>query len=219
VTKVPLQLESYGSCFIVFREGTITGRPATAIAGRPASTGPTGADVMMNFPEPKVVVEVKGPWTVKFDTAFWGPAKPVVFEGLVDWAMCKDTAINYFSGKAVYKNIFRLTGGVGGRLTKAGAPLFLDLGMVRDMAKVKVNGVYVGGVWTPPYVVDISAAVKKGVNVVEVEVINTWVNRLIGDSRLPEGARKTWMNVNPYKPDGKLESSGLLGPVRVIAGL
>jgi hypothetical protein len=136
--------------------------------------------------------------------------KPVVFDSLTDWAMCKDTAIKYFSGKAIYKNTFRIA--------ETGVPLYLDLGMVRAMAKVKVNGVYVGGVWTPPYVVDIGAAVKKGVNVVEVEVVNTWVNRLIGDSRLPERERKTWMNVNPYRPDSKLESSGLLGPVRIVAG-
>jgi len=172
----------------------------------------------MNFPEPEIVVEIKGPWSVKFESSFGGAARTVEFEGLADWAMSKDTGIKYFSGRAVYKNTFRLTGGVGGRLMETGRPIFLDLGMVRDMAKVKINGVYVGGVWTPPYVVDISAAVKKGVNVVEVEVVNTWVKRLIGDSRLPEGERKTWMNVNPYKPDDKLESSGLLGPVRVVAG-
>jgi len=205
VTRVPLQLERYGSCFIVFR-----GVKGKAIARRPAATRGTGADVTENFPAPKVVADVKGPWTVRFDKASWGPVKPVVFDTLTDWAMCKDTAIKYFSGKAVYKNTFRIA--------ETGVPLYLDLGMVRAMAKVKVNGVYVGGVWTPPYVVDIGAAVKKGVNVVEVEVVNTWVNRLIGDSRLPERERKTWMNVNPYRPDSKLESSGLLGPVRIVAG-
>jgi len=210
MVKVPLQLERYGSCFVVFRE---------PVAGRHEGAGQVGADVGMNFPVPKVVVEVRGPWMVRFDAVSRGPLKPVVFDMLMDWTMCKDTAVKYFSGTAVYKNTFRLPGDTyeqarGSR--GAAESLYLDLGMVRDMAKVKVNGVYVGGVWTPPYMVDISAAVKKGVNVVEVEVVNTWVNRLIGDSRLPEGERKTWMNVNPYNPDGKLESSGLLGPVRVV---
>lgn len=213
VTRVPLQLERYGSCFVVFRPGATKGVSAD-VAGRPAS-----ADVAANFPEPKVVVEIRGPWTVRFDPLSRGPVKPVVFDTLTDWARCGDTAIKYYSGKAVYKNTFRLTGDFQRQADKrhgGAGSLFLDLGMVRAMAKVKVNGVYVGGVWTPPYVVDISRAVKKGDNIVEVEVVNTWVNRLIGDSRLPERERKTWMNVNPYTPESRLESSGLLGPVRVV---
>lgn len=203
VTRVPLQLERYGSCFVVFRAG--------AGGDMAETTKGAGGDVTANFPAPTVVVEVRGPWTVRFDKASRGPVTPVVFDALTDWAMCRDTAIKYYSGKAVYKNTFRLAETV--------APLYLDLGMVRVMAKVKVNGVYVGGVWTSPYVVDISAAVKKGVNVVEVEVVNTWVNRLIGDSRLPEGERRTWMNVNPYNPGSALAPSGLLGPVRVVRAL
>lgn len=213
VTRVALQLERYGSCFVVFRPGATKGVSAD-VAGRPAS-----ADVAANFPEPKVVVEIRGPWTVRFDPLSRGPVKPVVFDTLTDWARCGDTAIKYYSGKAVYKNTFRLTGDFQRQADKrhgGAGSLFLDLGMVRAMAKVKVNGVYVGGVWTPPYVVDISRAVKKGDNIVEVEVVNTWVNRLIGDSRLPERERKTWMNVNPYTPESRLESSGLLGPVRVV---
>ncbi|WP_431210274.1 glycosylhydrolase-like jelly roll fold domain-containing protein [Puia sp. P3] len=134
----------------------------------------------------------------------------MVFDSLVDWAGSGDSTIRYYSGKVVYSSSFRLE--------KASQPLYLDLGMVGVMAKVRVNGVYAGGVWTAPYRVDISQVVKKGVNSVEVEVVNTWVNRLIGDSRLPEKDRRTWMNYNPYRPDSQLLSSGLLGPVRVVAG-
>jgi len=188
MTRVPLRLERNGSCFVVFRKGSVVG------LGRE------------NFPEMRVVAEMKGPWTVKFDGIAGGA---VVFDSLADWAASKDEAIKYYSGKAVYAGKLRLDAVVG-------RPLYLDLGMVGVMAKVRVNGLYVGGAWTPPYRVDISSAVKKGVNVVEVEVVNTWVNRLIGDSRLPEKERTTWMNVNPYRPDSPCMSSGLLGPVRVM---
>ncbi|MBS1604637.1 MAG: glycoside hydrolase family 2 [Bacteroidetes bacterium] len=191
MTRVPLRLSEYGSCFVVFRRGGVAG---------------TGGK---NFPTARVVEELKGPWMVRFDGLARGP---LVFDSLVDWATSKDSAIRYFSGKAVYRCGFRVDR-VGGDL-----PLFLDLGRVGVMAKVRVNGVYAGGVWTPPYRVDIRSAVKKGMNDVEVEVVNTWVNRLIGDSRLPEGERKTWMNFNPYKPGSPLMSSGLLGPVRVVTG-
>jgi hypothetical protein len=150
---------------------------------------------------------INTPWTVQFDTAKRGPAK-VVFDTLTDWTKSADSTIRFYSGNAVYTNTFELK--------KAGQSLYLDLGLVRAMAKVKINGQYVGGVWTAPYVVNISKAAKAGKNIVEVEVVNTWMNRLIGDSRLPEKDRKTWTNIDPYRPNSEGQSSGLLGPVKVM---
>ena len=85
------------------------------------------------------------------------------------------------------------------------------------MAKVKINGQYVGGVWTTPYRLPVSDYLRKGENVIEVEVVNNWRNRLIGDDALPEKERATWANLNFWKADSPLQSSGLMGPVEIQA--
>jgi hypothetical protein len=216
VTRVPLRFERFQSYFVVFRPGGPGGPGGPGSPGSPGSPGGTGGTggpakvpaSASNFPTPTLLRELHGPWTVRFDAAMRGPASPVTFDTLVDWSQSKDTSIKYYSGTAVYTKTFKLQKAQG---------VYLDLGQVMVMAKVKVNGIYVGGVWTPPYRLDISNAVKNGTNRLEVEVVNTWVNRLIGDSRLPESQRKTSLDVDPYRPDNGCVSSGLLGPVRLIS--
>lgn len=109
-----------------------------------------------------------------------------------DWTESTDPSIRYFSGKAIYTN----------RITLDKLPqkaLYLDLGKVMVMAKVKINGQYVGGVWTTPYRLPVGDFLRKGENLIEVEVVNNWRNRLIGDASLPEKERGTWTNVNPWE--------------------
>lgn len=192
--KVPLKLAPYESVFVVFR-------------GKATKT--TSNELEANFPEQKMITEINGDWEVQFDPSMRGPEEPVIYHSLEDWTVSADEQIKYYSGTAVYSNRFNLT-----ELPKK-EQVLIDLGKVSAMAKVTVNGTFVGGVWTPPYRLDISKAIKPGENEVKIEVVNTWVNRLIGDQNLPENERKTWCLVNPYHADSKLQASGLLGPVTI----
>ena len=98
------------------------------------------------------------------------------------------------SGQAVYETTFTLE-----KLPQKN--LYIDLGNVMVMAKVTLNGQYVGGVWTFPYRLNVTGYLKEGENKLEITVVNNWQNRLIGDQRLPEDQRLTWTTINPWKAD------------------
>jgi hypothetical protein len=68
--------------------------------------------------------------------------------------------------------------------------MFLDLGNVQVIAEVTVNGKPAGIFWKPPFQIDVTDALRPGTNLLEVAVVNCWVNRLIGDEQLPEDC--TW---------------------------
>ena len=195
-TVVPLKLEAYESQFIVFRKPAVKNN---------------GFDLAANFPESKKLVDLDGAWSVTFDPSKRGPAKPVVFKSLSDWTLSGNDSIKYFSGIAVYKTSVSIL------QVPAGKKILLNLGQVTAMAKVKVNGKEVGGVWTAPWQVDISAVVIQGINQVEISVVNNWMNRLIGDQKLPVDQRPTWSPVIPYNTESPLQPSGLFGPVKILS--
>ena len=191
-TIVPLQLEPYESMFIVF-----------SATGKPQSSG----DV--NFPQPKIITEISTPWTVTFeaDKIKRGPSDPVIFDKLRSWSQNEDERIRYYSGAARYSNTFTLD-------AKPSGKVYINLGKACSMAKVKINGQYAGGVWTYPYRVNITDAVKAGENSVEIEVVNNWINRIIGDSMLPENERAVNYSIDSWISKD-LRDSGLLGPVSI----
>jgi len=191
---------------------------------------------------------IDGPWRVTFDPRWGGPAKPVAFERLKDWSQRAEEGIRYYSGTATYRTRFQVS---GVRFQGGQAPVrpdtrhltpdtFLDLGSVEVMARVRVNGKDCGIAWKPPYRVDITDAVREGANDLEIDVVNLWINRLIGDEQLPldsewkdfetllawpewflkgtprPSGRFTFTSCRHYTKDTPLVPSGLIGPVTLV---
>jgi hypothetical protein len=195
VTAVPLKLAPYESVFVVFSKS----------AGKSEAMG-----IEANYPKPELIADLKTPWTVNFDATQRGPEEAVVFETLTDWTTSDDDRIKHYSGTAFYNNTFNI------EKLPEGEKITIDLGELTAMAKVTVNGNYVGGVWTAPYRLDITDLVKDGENQLKIEVVNTWVNRIIGDMKLPVEERKTWAPHLPYNAESPLQASGLFGPVEIL---
>ena len=153
---------------------------------------------------------LEGPWQLTFDTKNGGPAQTQTFAILQDWSRHTEPGIRNYSGTAVYTKTFNWQSAADQQ-----KQLWIDLGEVANIATVTLNGKPCGIAWTPPYRVEITHALRSGVNELRIEVTNTWANRLIGDHDLPEQQRIT-RTVAPYRLEGKpLLPAGLLGPVRI----
>jgi hypothetical protein len=152
-------------------------------------------------------------WDLHFDPKWGGPEK-IEIDELKSWTQFTDPGIKYYSGTANYTQSFTLK-----RKEFKEKQLMLDLGNVQEMASVKINGHPLQVMWSEPFRFDITPYVKDGINALEVEVVNMWPNRLIGDARLPQAQRLTKTNVNKFEAaDGEtfLRESGLLGPVKIL---
>ncbi len=161
-----------------------------------------------------VMRKMSGPWEVRFPKG-WGAPEAVTFDELISWTGHPDPGVKYFSGTATYRKAF----GVPVSLLGEDRYLALDLGDVRNIAEVTLNGNALGTLWKPPFRVDITGLLKEQDNLLEIKVTNLWPNRLIGDRHLPEDKRFTRTNVTKFTKDSPLLPSGLLGPVHVfVAG-
>lgn len=168
-----------------------------------------GNGYQQNFPGFKQLQIVDGAWSVDFQNKVIGPQEPVKFETLKDWTETEDEKIKYYSGTAVYQTSFELNE------LPENEELFINLGEVGVMAKVKINGVDLGGTWMAPFRLKATKQLKKGTNNLEIEVVNVWRNQLIKDKSLPVEKQYTWHLVDDIKEGEKLQPSGLLGPVSI----
>jgi hypothetical protein len=219
-TSVKLQLQPRQSMFVVFVQ------PARKRSGR-------------NFPSVADAYTLDRSWEVTFDTAWGGPG-PLRFDDLRDWTEREET--KHFSGVATYGKTFDLPTSVAARISgKSATGVWLSLGVVNDMARVRLNGKDLGVLWTAPWRVDIRSALKPSGNRLEILVANRWRNRLVGDESLPNDAEfgkkgsilrwPEWLAEDQPRPatgrysfstwrhfstDSALFPSGLRGPVKIL---
>jgi hypothetical protein len=216
-TAIPLEFDRAQSFFIVFdKTGKLTDKKNSKNS---------------NFPGIKEKSIIEGGWEVSFDPK-WGGPQEIIFDSLTDWSLHSDEGIRYYSGIAKYHKNFDLPASIqSGKNSK----IYLDLGEVKNIAKVRLNGKDLGIIWTSPWRVDITEVVIKNENNLEIEIANLWVNRLIGDEKLPydgveNGKWPHWLLEDKSRPtdrytfvprrfydeDSPLQSSGLLGPVEIV---
>jgi hypothetical protein len=209
-TVVALDLPKAGSMFVVLSPG---------VQERP-ERGETSE------------IAVNGPWNVSFayhkiDTKLYLP-RPRVMKNLVEWTTSGEKNLRDFSGRAVYS-------------TEVDIPVDANWSNVRlslsclpsGLARVFVNGSDCGVVWCAPWAADVTTAVRPGRNVIRIEYVNNWHNRLVADAALPKSARVTTTPILltdekrdkygdklPYSKavsaHDPLIPSGLVGPIRMI---
>ncbi len=220
-TTIPLQFNPAQSWFVVFREKPTVNKSQK----NPFSTW-------------QLVQEIKSTWQLSFDPN-WGTQDTLTLDNLKSWSEFSDPLVKYYSGTANYKTEFDFADTVKLNST---AQFCLDFKNVQVMARVTLNGKDCGITWKPPYRVDISNALIPGKNNLEIAVVNTWVNRMIGDEQLPLDAdwkdwetlyrwpawfkngqkspagRYTFTSGRHYTKDSPLMPSGLIGPVRILNG-
>jgi hypothetical protein len=217
-TSVPLRFEAHQSFIVVFR----TPAAKADLAGR-------------NFPGSRTLSELTGSWDVSFDPKWGGPER-ITFQALDDWSRRREEGIKFYSGKAIYRKSFDLP--PESQITNRESRIALDLGVVKNLAQVRLNGRDQGVVWCAPWRVEITDVVKPAGNELEIVVANLWPNRLIGDEHLPpdceynRGGSLTrwpdWLVQDKPRPsqgrfafatwkhfsrESPLLPSGLLGPV------
>jgi hypothetical protein len=250
-TRIPLKLEPHGSLFVIFREpaqqhivslnfeknrifpmaenGIRTeeyidiqadGSEMSGIVnqeGRYTFTFDNGEKEVLHVNDIPPSFDITGSWSIDFPPG-WGAPDQTTFPELISWTDSDQEGIRYFSGIATYNKEFDIP------LDSMDDDLviLLDLGSVREVADVYLNGENLQVLWKPPYQLDISRAIKPGKNSLSIEVANTWSNRLTGDGRNPEGKHYTKTNITGpnYQnsilwKDAPLLESGLMGPVSI----
>lgn len=240
---VRLQLPPGGSIFVVFAGNPASARiaslartggeddptlPAARVVAADASSATVrswhnGEFVMKDAEgwEKRVSIDtipasrtVEGSWKVTFDPD-WGAPEEIEFANLISWTDHPDEGIKHYSGAGMYHKTME----VPAEWLGAGQRVFLDLGEVRELAEVFINGQSAGVLWKPPFRVDATSLLRPGANELKIEVMNLWINRVVHDQTLPPDKQLTRTNIRGDKQGREgwhSLPSGLLGPVRLL---
>ena len=158
--------------------------------------------------ERKTICQINGTWNIRFEDKF-GEQKAISSNDLKSWTGNTDEWIRHFSGTAIYSTTVSVSQHQG--------KIYLDLGVVKNIAEVYINGKKVQTLWKAPFIADISEYIHDGNADIEIKVTNLWVNRLIGDAEKSD--RKSYTSKVFFKKDDPLLPSGLLGPVVIFEEL
>jgi hypothetical protein len=201
-TQVSMSLAPYGSAFVVFRD-----KDAGLAEAPEAGAGSLdSAD--------RQTMRVAGPWEVRFPDGRGAP-RSIKMDQLQSWTEHENPGVRFYSGTARYKTDISISE----KMLRGDSPLVLDLGALWAVGEVFLNGRPLGILWKPPYELDVKACAKTGVNSLEIEVCNTWANRLVGDATQTSGTRYAKTNVTGSGTNRKLwkdmalRRCGLFGPV------
>jgi hypothetical protein len=188
-TTVHMPLEAHEAVFVVF--GNKPAVPARSFMQKQYT----------------LLADIKGTWELSFPKGFGAP-EHIQLPQLASWTKNSNEGVKYFSGTGVYTIKFDVK--------KQWQNIVLDLGDVKDMAEVFVNGKRMDLLWKAPFTVDISSAVKPGSNNLEIRVTNEWTNRIRGDQDNP--AKKVLASTPvPFgRRQYELAESGLIGPVKLL---
>ena len=155
------------------------------------------------------MLTITSPWKVTFQEGRGAP-QSAIFDKLTSWSENSEGGIKYFSGTATYQNTFKIP------MIAKGTGYEIDLGEVKNIAEVIINGKNLGTVWKKPFKVNISEGLKVGDNTLEIKVTNLWVNRLIGDAQPDVKTKITFTTMPFYQANAPLLPSGLMGPVLIL---
>ncbi len=223
---------------IVFHQGANGKMLVSATApGSVQATLASGKKSSVEIRDVPPPAEISGAWNLSFPPN-WGAPDHATFDKLISWTDSTDSGVKYFSGTATYAKEIDIPAAD----LRAGHSLWLDLGRVKNLAEISLNGKPLSILWKPPFRVDLTGVARPGKNQLEIKITNLWPNRLIGDEQLPDDrqwngkrlrewpqwvldgkpsptGRFTFTTWHHWTKDDALLESGLIGPVRLISAV